>query len=138
MLESVPAMSPTIVLAEPHPLARGALTMLLEEDPRLTVVPVDDLAGALRAVARSGAAVLVVSRRLLKRSSRGMRLPGPLPTGTRTIVLGLEDDPAFAADARRAGADAYVLKDRADVDLPAAIDALLANRPLTTSWPLSA
>jgi DNA-binding NarL/FixJ family response regulator len=120
------AMSNTIVLAEPHPLARGALTMLLEEDPRLTIVPANDLAGALHAVERSGADVLVVSRRLLERSPRGMRLPEQLPTGTRTIVLGLEDHPAFAAEARRAGADAYVLKDRADVDLPAAVDALSA------------
>ena len=131
-------MSPTIVLAEPHPLARNALAALLEADPRFEVVTADDLPGALRAVARNQAAVLIVSRRLLERGPRGTRLPGPLPAATRTIVLGLEDDPAFAVDARRAGADAYVLKDRADVDLPVAIDALLAQQAITTSLPLSA
>jgi DNA-binding NarL/FixJ family response regulator len=82
--------------------------------------------------------VLIVSRRLLDLGPEGMRLPGPLPPHTRTIVVGLEDDPAFAADARRAGAAAYVLKDRADRELRPAIDALLEEAPVTTAWPLSA
>jgi DNA-binding NarL/FixJ family response regulator len=66
-----------------------------------------------------------------------MLLPGPLPPGTRTIVLGLEDNPAYAAEARRVGAAGYVVKDRADVELQPAIHALL-NGPRLTSLPLSA
>jgi DNA-binding NarL/FixJ family response regulator len=131
-------MNIPVVLADPHPLARAALTFLLEEHPGLEVIPVAALPEALRAVAGRGAPVLIVSRRLLDLGPDGMRLPGPLPSHTRTIVIGLEDDPAFADDARRAGAAAYVLKDRADRDLRPAIDALLEDPAVTTTWQLSA
>jgi two-component system response regulator NreC len=127
-----------VILADPHPVARAALTALLLDDGGLDVTPAANLADALQAVARRSAPVLTVSRRLLDIGPEGMRLPGPLPPGTQTIVLGLEDDPAFAADALRAGAAAYVLKDRADRDLRPAIDALLEQRAVTTTWQLSA
>jgi DNA-binding NarL/FixJ family response regulator len=126
-----------VVLAEPHPMIRAALTALLAEDGGLEVVPALDLPAAVGAVAKRGAPVLMVSSRLLERAPAGLRLPGPLPAGTRTIVLGLEDDPAFARDARRAGAAAYVLKDRADRDLRPAVEALLEESAITT-WRLSA
>jgi DNA-binding NarL/FixJ family response regulator len=102
------------------------------------VIPASELGGALRAVARRGAPVLIVSRRLLELGPEGMRLPGPLPALTHTIVIGLDDDPAFALDARRAGAAAYVLKDRAERDLRPAIDELLEDQAVTTTWRLSA
>jgi DNA-binding NarL/FixJ family response regulator len=127
-----------IVLADPHPVARAALGALLGEDGTLDVIATGDLEEALRAVARRGAPILIVSRRLLELGPPGMRLPGPLPAGTRTIVVGLENDPAFALDARRAGAAAYVLKDRADTELRAQIGALLEDSDLTTTWRLSA
>jgi DNA-binding NarL/FixJ family response regulator len=127
-----------IVLADPHPVARAALGALLGEDGTLDVIATGDLEEALRAVARRGAPILIVSRRLLELGPPGMRLPGPLPAGTRTIVVGLEKDPAFALDARRAGAAAYVLKDRADTELRAQIGALLEDSDLTTTWRLSA
>jgi DNA-binding NarL/FixJ family response regulator len=131
-------MNVPVVLADPHPLARAALTFLLQEHGGLEVIPVADMPEALRLVAHRGAPVLIVSRRLLDLSGDGMRLPGPLPPHTQTIVVGLEDDPAFAVDARRAGAAAYVLKDRADSDLRPAIDALLEPPGVTTTWQLSA
>jgi DNA-binding NarL/FixJ family response regulator len=127
-----------VVLADPHPVARAALTLLLQEDGGLDVIPAADLPEALRAVARRGAAVLIVTRRLLDLGPEGMRLPGPLPAHTQTIVMGLEEDPAFALDARRAGAAAYVVKDHADRDLRPAIDALLEDQDVTTTWRLSA
>jgi DNA-binding NarL/FixJ family response regulator len=127
-----------VILAEPHPMTRAALTALLTEDGGLEVVPAPELSAAVRAVAKRGAPVLMVSSRLLERDTAGVRLPGPLPAGTRTIVLGLEDDPAFARDARRAGAAAYVLKDRADRDLRPAVDTLLEEPVITTTWRLSA
>jgi DNA-binding NarL/FixJ family response regulator len=127
-----------VILADPHPVARAALTALLLQDGGLEVIAAADLAEALRAVARRGAPILIVSRRLLDLGADGMRLPGPLPLHTQTIVVGLEDDPAFAVDARRAGAAAYVLKDRADRDLRPAIDALLDEHRVMTTWQLSA
>jgi two-component system response regulator NreC len=131
-------MTVPIVLADPHPAARAALNLLLEEDGGLEVIATAELASALRAVARRRAPVLIVSRGLLERGPEGMRLPGPLPATTQTIVTGLEDDPAFAHEALRAGAVAYVLKDRADRELRVQVDALLEARGLRTTWPLSA
>jgi DNA-binding NarL/FixJ family response regulator len=131
-------MNLPVVLAEPHPAARAALAALLAEDDRLDVFPTSELGDALRAVARFGSPLLIVSRRLLERGSAGMRLPAPLPAGTRTIVMGLEDGSAFTLDARRAGAAAYVVKDRAYPELRKEIDALLADPALRMSLPLSA
>ena len=132
-------MTIPIVLAEPHPVARAALTTLLEEDGGLEVVPIADLADALRAVARRRAPVLIVSRGLLERGPEGARLPGAASWPTRTIVLGLEEDPAFAVDARRAGAASYVLKDRADRRPARRRSTPCSTRPaLRTTWPLSA
>ena len=126
-----------VVLADPHPVARAALTSLLAEQGGVKVVPTADLDHALREVARRRAPILVVSRRLLERGPAGIRLPAPLPADTQTVVIGLEDDPVFALDARRAGAAAYVVKDRADRELRAQVDALLEERELTTTWRLS-
>jgi DNA-binding NarL/FixJ family response regulator len=116
-----------VVLAEPHPVARAALTALLAEDGRLDVFPTSELGDALRTAARFGSPLLIVSRGLLERDSAGICLPARLPIGTQTIVMGFEDGPAFALDARRAGAAAYVLKDRAYPELRTEIDGLLAS-----------
>lgn len=124
-------MNVPVVLAEPHPVARAALTELLTQGGGLDVVPVAELGEALRAVARHVAPVLIVSRRLLTRDAARMRLPA-LPAGTRTLVLGLQDDPAFSLEARRAGAVAYVLTDRADPELRAQVDVAIADARLTT------
>jgi DNA-binding NarL/FixJ family response regulator len=131
-------MNVPIILAEAHPAMRTALTTLLTEEGDFGVVSTADLADALRAVARHSAPLLIVSRRLLDRDAAGMRLPAPLPSGTCTIVIGLEDDIAFAREARRAGAVAYVVKDRADPLLRATVDAVLAETGFTRTWPLSA
>jgi DNA-binding NarL/FixJ family response regulator len=133
-----PSMIVPIVLGDPHPVARAALTALLEADGGLEVVATADLADALRTVARRRAPVLILSHRLLERGPEGIRLPSPLPGGTQTIIIGLQDDPAFAVDARRAGAASYVVKDRADRQLRAEVDALLAEAGLRTTSPLSA
>ena len=127
-----------IVLADPHPVARAALGALLTEGGNLDVIETADLDEGLRAVARRGAPILIVSRRLLERGPDGLRLPAPLPAGTQTIVIGLEDSQAFERDARRAGAAAYVVKDRADRELREQVDALLRPTDLATSWRLSA
>jgi DNA-binding NarL/FixJ family response regulator len=131
-------MTIPIVLADPHPVARTALGTLLAEDGDLEVIGTGDLEEGLRAVARRHAPILIVSRRLLERGPAGMRLPAPLPAGTQTIVIGLESDQAFVRDARRAGAAAYVVKDRADRELRAQVDALLHPTDPTANWRLSA
>jgi two-component system response regulator NreC len=43
--------------------------------------------------------------------------------GTRVVVLTMQEDPAFARDALRAGASAYVMKEAADEELVQAVRA---------------
>jgi two-component system response regulator DesR len=119
-------MSPTVVLAEPHAIARQGLTAVLESDPELRVVAADDREGALAASALHHASVLVISHRLLRHGGGDLRPIGPLPPQTRAIVLGLEVHPGFGRRATEAGADGYVIKDRADRDLVPLVHALLA------------
>jgi DNA-binding NarL/FixJ family response regulator len=76
----------------------------------------DDLAGALR---RTRSDVLVIDDRLLRDGDHVLAGLGLQDTGLRVVVLGVDDDPAFAARARRLGASAWVAKDRADEELPA-------------------
>jgi DNA-binding NarL/FixJ family response regulator len=125
-----------VILADPHPVARAALTALLREDGGLEVIPVAELAEASgRPVPCAGPDRLAPAAGNRTRGDATARAaPRAHPDDRRR----LEDDPAFAVDARRAGAAAYVLKDRADRDLRPAIDALLEEPALTTTWQLSA
>ena len=122
-----------VVLADPHPAVRAALTALLMEDASLEVVPTADLAERAEGGRAAPGAAAGRGPAAVGGGPAGMRLPGPLPAGTQTIVLGLYDAPAYAVDARRAGAAAYVLKDRADRELRPQIDALLEGRGLVTA-----
>jgi DNA-binding NarL/FixJ family response regulator len=72
------------------------------------------------------APVLVISHRLLRQPGRAMQPIGPLPAGTRVIVLGLEVHPGFGRRASEVGADGYVVKDHADRDLVPLVHTLLA------------
>jgi DNA-binding NarL/FixJ family response regulator len=75
----------------------------------------DQIAGTLR---RGDADVLIVDDRLLRDGEPVLSRLGPRGAGLRVIVLGMDDDPAFAARARRLGAEAWVAKDRAGDELP--------------------
>jgi two-component system response regulator NreC len=120
-------MTATVVLAEPHETARRALTAVLDCDPELGVVAAEDRQGALDAIAAHRAPVLVISHRLLRGNGSTLQPIGPLPAGTRVIVLGLEVHPGFGRQASAAGADGYVIKDRADSELVPLVHSLLAS-----------
>ena len=60
--------------------------------------------------------------------------------GTRVVVLTMQDDPAFARGALRAGAAGYVLKEAADDELVDAVRRVAAgetylNPGSAPSWP---
>jgi len=107
----LPSLSRVLLADLPGP-ARRALAALLEHLDGVVLVGEtdnrDDLGPALDGTRPD---VLVIDDRLLGDGRV------PLPTGPRVIVLGVDDDPAFAARARTLGADAWVVKDRADEDL---------------------
>ena len=75
---------------------------------------VGDRADLADALLRTRSDVLVIDDRLLR--DGGGDVLAEL-SAARVLVLGVDDDPAFAARARRLGAEAWIAKDRADEQL---------------------
>jgi hypothetical protein len=65
-----------------------------------------------------GVSVLVIDDRLLGDGGHVLDGLGPVPAELRVLVLGVDDDAAFAARARRLRAEAWSAKERADDQLP--------------------
>jgi two-component system, NarL family, response regulator NreC len=112
-----------IVIADDHAVVRRGLRMLLDAEDGLEVVAeAGDVSSALRYVRAHRPNVLVLD----------LNMPGDptLPaipsfmeaaTETRVVVLTMQNDPAFAREALRAGALGYVLKEAADSELVQAV-----------------
>ena len=114
-----------VVLADREGAARRALAGLLAG---LDGVVLADVAGDLTelaaALANGRPDMLLIDDRLLDGAH-----PLPGAAGLRVVVLGVDDDPAFAERARRLGAEAWIAKERADELLTA----LLAPRASVVS-----
>jgi two-component system, NarL family, response regulator NreC len=129
-LSPVAAPSITIVLADDHHVVRSGLRLLLEGEDGLEVVAeAADAEAALRGVLGHKPAVLVLD----------LNMPGApsLPAipelleaspGTAIVVLTMQNDPAFAREALRAGALGYVLKECANAELVEAVHAATEGR----------
>jgi len=120
ILESV-----RVMLADREGAARQALAGLLRSTPGVVLAGEagsrEEIAGVIR---RERPDVLVIDDRLIDGSSvHVLAGTGPVPRVVRVIVVGVDDDPAFAARARRLGAEAWIAKDRADDHLPALLEA---------------
>ena len=113
-----------VLLADVEGMARGALAALLADLDGVELVGEtgdhDDLAVTLRRVHPD---VLILDERLVRAGDHVLAGLGPQRGQVRVIVIGVDDDPAFAARAHRLGADAWVAKDRADEELPALLRA---------------
>jgi two-component system response regulator NreC len=113
----------TIVIADDHPVVRSGLRTLLNSEEELEVVAeAGDLDGARRYVLGHHPAVLVLDLNMPGGSSLEAipRLREQFPN-TEIVVLTMQDDPAFAREAMRAGALGYVLKEAADEELVTAV-----------------
>ena len=127
---STPAPSPvsesviTVVLADDHHVVRSGLRLLLEGDEAFAVVgEAADADAALRTVVAQEPAVLLLD----------LNMPGEISSmeaiskvrdrapATAVVVLTMQEDPAFARAALRAGATGYVLKDSAEAELVDAV-----------------
>jgi DNA-binding NarL/FixJ family response regulator len=113
-----------VLLADREGVARHALAGLLRSLPGIALVGIvtsmEDVSVALR---RERPHVVVVDDRLLGSTSHVLAGTGPTGDPVRVIVVGVDDDPAYAARAQRLGAEAWIAKDRADDELPKLLEA---------------
>jgi two-component system, NarL family, response regulator NreC len=115
----------TILLADDHPIVRSGLRMLLEaEDDFEVIAESGDTDSARRSVLGHKPSVIVLDLNMPGGSSLDA-IPAMLESspGTAVVVLTMQEDPAFAREALRAGARGYVLKQAAGTELVQAIRA---------------
>jgi DNA-binding NarL/FixJ family response regulator len=112
-----------IVIADDHAMVRAGLRLLLEADPGLHVVAeASDVDAALVHTRTHRPAVV-----LLDLNMPGSRTLPAIPRffeaspGVAVVVLTMDEDPAFAREAIRAGATGYVLKEAAEGELVEAV-----------------
>jgi DNA-binding NarL/FixJ family response regulator len=123
---------PRILLADDHRLLREAFTQLLEPscevvgavaDGRALLAAADDL--------RPDVIVLDLAMPLLNGLEAARQLRRTMPE-TAIIVLTINEDPDLAAEAIRAGASGYVLKNSAAAELIQAINEAMEGRSYIT------
>ena len=120
----------TIVLADDHQVVRAGLRMLLQAEEGFEVVAeAGDVATTERRVTVYHPRVLILDLNMPGESSLPAipRLRQSAPA-TQIVVLTMQNDPAFAREALRAGAVGYVLKEAADSELTMAIHQVMAGR----------
>lgn len=112
-----------VVIADDHSVVRRGLRQVLDDDGRFAVVAeADDLETARRKVLGHRPDVLVLDLNMPGGSSLAgipeIRAESP---DTQIVVLTMQNEPAYARYALRAGALAYVVKEAADDELVEAI-----------------
>jgi two-component system, NarL family, response regulator NreC len=113
----------TIVIADDHQVVRAGLRLLLEAESGFQVVAeAGDVPTTERRVSAYHPRVLILDLNMPGESSLPAipRLRASSPA-TNIVVLTMQNDPAFAREALRAGATGYVLKEAADTELVQAV-----------------
>jgi two-component system response regulator NreC len=119
-----------VVIADDHAVVRSGLKMLLEAEPGFEVTgEARDLRSAMTFVRAQSPDVLVLDLNM----PGGPTLPAipeflDASPGTAIVVLTMQNDPAFAREALRAGALGYVLKECANAELVEAVRAATEGR----------
>lgn len=112
-----------VIVADDHHAVRRNLRLLLDREEDVEVIAeAADLLTVLRHVPARLPHVLVLDLRMPNGSSIDAirRLREQVPD-TEIVVLTMEQSPAFARQALDAGAIGFVLKDKADDELPEAV-----------------
>jgi two-component system response regulator NreC len=119
----------TIMLADDHAIVRSSLRMVLECEPSFHVIAeAGDVSEALRKIRAYKPRVALLD----------LSMPGGPSTaaiadfqaaspGTAIVFLTMEDEPALAQAALRAGAEGFVLKEQADGELVDAVRAVASG-----------
>jgi two-component system response regulator NreC len=113
----------TIVIADDHTVVRQGLRLLIDNDEGLQVIAeAGTVPDAERLTRAHRPSVLVLDLNMPGGSSLDAipRLREQVPA-TAIVVLTMQDDPAYARQALRAGALGFVLKEAADEELLEAI-----------------
>ena len=122
----------TVVLADDHELVRDGIRMVLEaEDDIRVVAQASDAESAARYVLGHKPTVLVLDLNMPGLPSLEL-IPKMLESspGTSVIVVTMQNEPAFARQALRAGATGFVVKQSAAAELVSAVRSVLAGRDL--------
>jgi two-component system response regulator NreC len=122
-LQPLAALPIRVVLADDHAAVRRNLRLLLNAEEDVEVIAeATDLTMVARHLHGHRPHVLVLDLDLPNGSSietiRRLRVQAPQ---TEIVVMTMQDSPVFAQHALDAGAIGFVLKDRADSELPAAV-----------------
>ncbi len=125
-----------VVLADNHTAMRRTLRLLLDSEEDLEVVAeAEDLSAVLRHVNHERPQVLVLDLGMYNGSSleaiRRLRQQAP---DSEIVVLTMEQSPGFARRAIDAGAVGFVLKDRADSELPNAVRSAARGEPYVSAY----
>ncbi len=123
---------PRVLLADDHTLLLDAFAKLLE--PQCDVVGTVADGRALLAAAeelKPDVVVLDIAMPLLNGLDAGRQLKKALPD-VKLIFLTMNQDPAIAAEAFRAGASGYLLKTSAGSELVKAIEEAMSGRSYVT------
>ena len=119
----------TVVLADDHELVRDGIRMVLEaEDDIRVVAQASDAESAARYVLGHKPTVLVLDLNMPGLPSLEL-IPKMLESspGTSVIVVTMQNEPAFARQALRAGATGFVVKQSAAAELVSAVRSVLAG-----------
>lgn len=116
------------LLVDDHRIVRSGVRKVLEASGRIDVV--GEASGVHQALER--ARLLrpdVVVLDIALGDGSGLDVIADLREGgARVVILSMQDEPAYARKAFELGAQGYVVKDAADEELVAAIDAVLDDR----------